>query len=162
MTPLNRSKRTARRSGSGRQSRRDGVSSITPWKPLSTFEHWTVVVIEQAMGDVDTEVRCDSDEVLVEGAMVDRAQREAIRDHRLAHLLEVADDVRRVEEANLAEPADRATVAVRGQHGAAELRLVDPLLDLPHDVSAFDLVVNVNRLTLVVRAAHLPERQEHA
>ena len=76
--------------------------------------------------------------------------------------LGVADDVRRVEEPHLAQPADRAAVAVRGEHGAAELRLVDALLDLADDVAPLDLVGNVDGLALVVRPAHLPEGQEDA
>jgi hypothetical protein len=129
---------------------------------LQHFQHRTVLVLEEARRDVDTEIRCDPDEVLVEGAMVDRAEAEPIRHDRRARLLRVGDDVRGVEEPHLLQPADRAAVRVRGENGAAELRLVDALLDLTDDVAALDLVGDMDGLALVVRPAHLPECQEHA
>lgn len=100
---------------------------------------------------MDAEIRSDADEVLVEGAMVDRAEGEAVADDRLARLLGVGDDVRRIEEPNLPEPADRAAVSVRGEHDAAELRLVDALPDLANDVAPLDLVGDVDGLALLVR-----------
>src|SRR3970040_53778 len=74
--------------------------------------------------------------------MVYRTETQAVADDRLARLLRVRDDVR------------------SGQHGAAELRLVDALLHLANDVPTLDLVGYVNRLPLVVRPAHLPESQK--
>ena len=76
--------------------------------------------------------------------------------------LGIGDDMRRVEEPHLAEPADCAAVLVGGEHGAAELSLVDSLLDLADDVTPLDRVRDVDRLALVVRPAHLPEGQEDA
>ena len=54
----------------------------------------------------------DSDEILVEGTMVDRAEAQPVADNRITLRLGVTDDVRRVEEAQLLQPADRACVPV--------------------------------------------------
>ena len=43
-----------------------------------------------------------------------------------------------------------------------ELRLVDTLLDVAYHVSPLDLVGDVDGFALVVRPAHLPEREEYA
>ncbi len=131
-------------------------------KALEQFQHGTVLVVEQSPRYVDTEVGIDADEVLVEGAVVDRAETEPVADDGVAGLLGVGDDVGCVEQADLLQPADGAAVAVGGQHRTAELRLVDPLLDLSDDVTALDLVGDVHGLTFVVGAAHLPEREQHA
>jgi len=111
---------------------------------------------------VDSEIRCDSDEILVERAVVDGAETETVADDGLTGLLGVGDDVRCVEQPHLAEPAYGAAVSVRGKHGATELRLMNALLDLPDDVAPFDFVGNVDGLALVVRPAHLPEVQQDA
>src|SRR6266849_294367 len=90
---------------------------------------------------------------------MDRAEAQAVADDRLARLLGVGDDVRRVEEPQLAQPADSAAIPVGGEYRAAELRLVDALLHLADDVAALDFVWDVDGLALVVRPAHLPEGQ---
>ena len=48
------------------------------------------------------------------------------------------DDRQAMELLQHVEHAYRAAIAVGGQDGAAELRLMDPLLDLPDDVPALD------------------------
>ena len=68
----------------------------------------------------------------------------------------------RVEQAHLAQAADRAAVAVRREDGAAELGLVDALLHVADDVTPLDLVRDMDGLALVVGPAHRPEGQEDA
>lgn len=102
-------------------------------------------------------VRRDADEVLVEGTVVDRAEAQTVADQRLALLVGVGDDVRRVEQPDLLERADGAAVAVCGKNGAPELRLVDALLDEPHDVAALDRVADVDGAALLGFAASLPD-----
>ena len=93
---------------------------------------------------------------------MDRAEAEAVAHERLSRRLRVADDVRRVEEPQLLQPADRAAVAVGREHAAAEVRLVDALLHLADDVAALDRVLDVDGLALVVGPAHAPEREQDA
>ena len=68
--------------------------------------------------------------------MVDRAQAQPVRDDGLAALLEVADDVRGVEEALVPERADGAPLLVRREDQAAEVRLVNARASLPELVLA--------------------------
>ena len=75
---------------------------------------------------MDVVVGRNADEVLVEGAVVDRAEAQTVLYDGLAASLGVADDVRRVEQPHLPERADRAAVVVRGEHESAEAPLVEP------------------------------------
>src|SRR3954451_7327234 len=93
---------------------------------------------------------------------MDRAQAEAVADLRLASLLDVTDDVRRVEQAELAQPADRATLAVRGGDPAAEPGLVDPHPRLTEDVPTLDRILHRHRIAIVGRADHPSGCDEHA
>ena len=129
---------------------------------LEDVEHRAVVIVEKSAGDVNAEIRRHPDKILVERPMVDRAKGESVAHDWLTQLLRVADDVGGVEESDLAEAADGAAIGVRGKDRAAELCLMDPLLDLANDVPPLDVVGDVEGLALVVRAAHPPERQEDA
>ena len=126
-------------------------------EPLEDVEHRTVVIVEKATRDVDAEIRSDSDEILVERSVVDRAHAQPVAHERLARLLGVADDVRSVEQPNLAETADRATIVVCGKYGTAKLRLMDALLDLADDVAPLDLIGDVNR-ALLRKGTRLPRK----
>jgi hypothetical protein len=129
---------------------------------LEDVEHRAVVIVEKSAGDVNAEIRRHPDQILVERPMVDRAQRESVAHDWLTQPLRVADDVGGVEEPDLAEAADGAAIGVRGKDRAAELCLMDPLLDFTNDVPPLDLVGDVDGLALVVRAAHPSEREEDA
>jgi hypothetical protein len=115
---------------------------------LQNVEHRAVFVIAEAARDVNDVVGRDPNQVLVERSVVDRAEAEAVADRRLA-ALDVAQDVRSVEEAELLQPADRALTAVRGDDSAAEARLVEPDSRLPHGVAALDLLFKRHWLGLV-------------
>jgi len=47
-------------------------------------DHRAILVVEQARRDVDAEIRGDADEILLEGAVVDRAETEAVRFSRIS------------------------------------------------------------------------------
>jgi len=66
---------------------------------LEHVEHRPVVVLEETCGDMDAEIRRHADEILVERAVVDRAEAQPVRHDRLTQLFCVPDDVRRVEQA---------------------------------------------------------------
>src|SRR5262245_65338711 len=97
---------------------------------------------------MDNAVRRDTDEVLVERSVVNRAEAQAVADLRLA-AFDVAQDVRGVEEAQLLQPADRALAAVRRDYSAAETRLMEPDSRLPHGVAALDPLFEWHGLGLV-------------
>src|SRR5205823_7545214 len=112
-------------------------------KGLQKVEHRAVFIIAEAARDVNDVVGRDPNQALVERSVVDRAEAEAIADRRLA-ALDVAQDVRGVEEAELLQPADRALTAVRGDDSAAEARLVEPDSRLSHGVAPFDLLFELH------------------
>ncbi len=68
-----------------------GVIACSPWQldllpddSLQTkFEKRTVMDFEQPVGDVNSLIGVDPDQVSIEGGMVDLGQRQAIRDDRL-------------------------------------------------------------------------------
>ena len=96
-----------------------------------------------------------ADQVVVERAVVDRAETQAVAHLGLAVHLEIADDVRRVEQAALLQPTDRAALAVGRHDPAAEPSLVDAHARLPEHVPPLDRVVHDDRLPFVQRPDHL-------
>jgi len=93
--------------------------------------------------DVDVVVGRDAYEVLVEGAVVDRAQAQPVGDDGLPGRIGVPENVRRVEQACLLEPADCTLVAVRGEHPSTEAGLVKAHARLPNGVAALDQQLSV-------------------
>ena len=68
--------------------------------------------------------------------MVDLGKRDAVPDHGLAELLvPVGHDMRGVDQPVARQVADRAAVAVGGEHALAERGLVQALLDLAEGVA---------------------------
>ena len=68
-------------------------------------EHRTVALREKTLGDVHAIVRIDADQVGVERGMVDLGQRQAVGHDRLAQqFVPVGNDMRRIEQAMLAQP----------------------------------------------------------
>jgi len=89
------------------------------------LQKWAVVQIEKPVGDMDSEVRVDADQLRVEGSVVNLRQRQPICDPRLTHLLVgIGNDMGRVEELRLRQPRDGTAFPVRAQHGVAERHLV--------------------------------------
>jgi len=65
---------------------------------LQSFEHWAVFPHEQPLGNVQLIIRVDTDQMSVEGRVMDFRKRDAIWNHRLAELLVlVRNDVGRVQ-----------------------------------------------------------------
>jgi hypothetical protein len=81
---LNCSNRRANRSRSGRSSPRLGISINDPAIPLRpSARNGPSWIFEQPVRNMDAEIRVDSDQVGIEGGMMDLRQRQAIRDDRL-------------------------------------------------------------------------------
>lgn len=121
---------------------------------LEELQHRAVVLLEQTGRDADVVVGVDPDEILIEGAVMDRAQADAVAHDGVAVFLEIANDVSGVEQPKLLEPADRALVAVGRQNLTAKAPLMDPDVRLADDVSPLDRVGDPRRLSVVERAAH--------
>ena len=85
---------------------------------------------------MDTVVGIDSDEVAVEGSVVNLREWQSIADHRLSKcLVLVLDDVRGIQQHRFGQPRYRAAIAVCLHHCRPEDGLVRPLLRLTHVVA---------------------------
>ena len=109
--------------------------------------------------NVDAEVWGDSDEGLVERAMVDRAQAQPVVTTG-SPASSASPTMCAASRSRTSGVGNRAAI-LYGKNGAAELRLVDPLLDLVDDVATLDSsgMWTGSRCRM---AAHLPEGQEDA
>lgn len=124
----NRSKRSATRAGSGR-ARGPEDRKVPPRQLLpAVLPHRTIDLGQQLCRHLEDQLGAHPDEVVVEGGMVDLAQREPVWHHRLAPGGRIRQDVRRVQQVRRPQPTDRAAPLVGPQDPSREERLVQPLL----------------------------------
>jgi hypothetical protein len=90
-------------------------------------QHRSVDLVENVLAHLDDVVGPQADDLVVEGGVMDLAQREAVGDHRCT-TERVGDDVGRIQEFDVLQLTHRAGVPVRAQHVDAERRLVEALL----------------------------------
>src|SRR3954470_9343567 len=94
--------------------------------------------------------------------MMDRAQAQTVTREREAFDLEVADDVCRVEQTQLAQAANRTSAVIGGHHSTAKPCLVEPGARLTNCISAFDRILEFDGLGLVDRAGSSTWGHDHA
>jgi hypothetical protein len=88
---------------------------LTPQQSLqSVQEHGAVLFVEDIAPDLDHQVGPDTDDVIVEGRVVQLAKGEAIADSRLAERIGIAHDVCGIKELSVPQPAHRALPTVCG------------------------------------------------
>lgn len=76
-------------------------------KPLQPrAQHRAIDLIKQALGDVDNPIRRDPEQVAIVGQVVDRAQRDPVDNGRRAQRIAIVDDVRRLQQRCLSQPAE--------------------------------------------------------
>jgi hypothetical protein len=84
-------------------------------------------------------IRVDSDEMSVEGGVVDFRERDAVADHRLTKLLDlIFDDMGGVEQHGLGETGQSTPTSAGANNSFSEGRLMKTLLDGSQGVSALD------------------------
>ena len=66
-------------------------------------EHRSVVLVENVAADLYHEIRSNADQILVEGGVVQLAERKAVRNHRSPHGIMVRHDVGCVQQALMTE-----------------------------------------------------------
>jgi hypothetical protein len=103
----------------------------------------------------------DTDQVLIEGAMVDRAETQPVANQRLTALLGVTHDVRCLEEPTLPESTNRAKTAISDEDSSAETCLVEANARLPYGIATLKGILDWNRLWLVERANHPAGRYQY-
>ena len=77
---------------------------------------------EEPIGDMDTEIRVDPDQIGIKGGVVNLRQRQPVCDDRLAQLLiRINDDMGGIEQPGLRQQAgDSAAASVGGQDSISE------------------------------------------
>lgn len=86
----------------------------------AVLKHRTVVLLEYVISDFDDVVWRYADYVRVVCAVMDLAEREAVRYDRLAARLAVGNDVRGVKELGVLDVADGTVVAIGVEYHHAE------------------------------------------
>jgi len=102
-------------------------------------EHRAVRLVPDLLADVDDQVGADTQDVGVEGAVMEPAEGQAVRQDGLAPRVPVRKDVRGVEELRVAQAADRAPLLVRAQDAPPEALLVEAPAGQLGDVPASSL-----------------------
>jgi hypothetical protein len=83
-------------------------------KALQPFaQHWTVVLLQEALRNVNDPIGVDAEEIAVVCKVMNRAEREPINDGCNASGVRVFDDMGGLNERGLAERANRASLSVR-------------------------------------------------
>jgi hypothetical protein len=97
-------------------------------------EHRAIDLVEDVLSDMHGQVRSDTEDVAVEGGVVDLAEGKAVGNDRCSMGLPVGDDVRRVQQLGVSETTQGAARVVGGEHPGTEHRLVQADLVDPLDV----------------------------
>jgi hypothetical protein len=106
-----------------------------PLKILQAMtQHRAVDLLEDVVPDLDDEVGPNPDYVTVEGGMVQFAHGHPVRDHRLTSRVAVGEDMGRVEQLDVVEPAQGARFPIGQQHPLAESQLMEPVPNETGDV----------------------------
>jgi hypothetical protein len=88
---------------------------------------------------MQSEIRVDSDEMSVEGRMMDFRERDAVADHRLTeHLVLIFDDMSGVEKHGLGEPGQSTSASVGANNSFSKGRLMETLFDGSQRVSTLN------------------------
>jgi len=118
-------------------------------KRLEQIKHWPVFIVEQAPRDVHAVIRSNAHEILIEGAVMNRAKAQPVRDVRVTFVLEVANDVRGVKQTRLPETTDRTAALVRNENPPAKARLVQSNARLANCIFPFQWIGCWDSLTFV-------------
>jgi len=87
---------------------------------------------------MDAVVGIDTDQIGIEGSMMDLGQREPVGDHRLSKFfVTVGDDVCGIQQPALGPSRNGAATIISGEYSFAERRLVKALADQAERVAPF-------------------------
>ena len=88
------------------------------------YKHRAILFAEDVAADFDDQVWTDSKDLAVECCMVQRAQRQTIRDHRNSAWMAIGQNMRRVQQFAMAQATNAAGFAVGEQYTLAKGLLV--------------------------------------
>ena len=104
--------------------RENNLMVVELLKPVP--QHRTIMLLQNVVPDFDDIVGSDADDVTIESGVVDLAERQAVRNHRLPAGLAVRNDVRRVEKLGVLQVADGTVVAIGVEYHHAKRLLMKP------------------------------------
>jgi hypothetical protein len=104
------------------------------------LQRGAVVCVPQCARELNVPIGPDAEQIRVECAVVEMAQRQSVGHLRDAAFVPVREDVRGLKELGARQPADGAAVLVGIEYVQPEGLLVDTLLGLNGDVSTPDAV----------------------
>jgi hypothetical protein len=90
-------------------------------EPLqAVLEHGTVFLLQHVDPNLDFQIGPNAENVSIERCVVERAQRQAVRDDRKSVGVAIRKNVRGVEKLLVPEPADRTLIAIGAQNPDAK------------------------------------------
>src|SRR3954470_19435711 len=103
---------------------------------------------------MDAVIRRNPDELLIKGSMMDGTEAQAVLHVRVAACLEIADDVRCVEQSALLQSADSAFTRIRDEDAPAEPGLMKPHPRVANAIPPLERITERCGIALVERPHH--------
>jgi len=121
-------------------------------------EHGAVMFVEEMPGHVNGEIWADTEQIGVVGGVMDLAESETVRNHRVSHGLTIRDDMGRIEQTSMVETADGTALAIGHEYPGPEDGLMKSALGQLFDIGLLGVAeccqIEVS-LTLVHRHGEL-------
>jgi hypothetical protein len=107
-----------------------GYANATILKSLKTVsKHWAVAFLQHVNANLDLKIRCDTDDVRIEGCMMKLAECEAVGNHRLTQGMAIRKNMRSFKQLVMSQPTDSTTLLVGAEHAFTEGPLVHAKAD---------------------------------
>ena len=108
-----------------RSTRREHEEPISLELLETVAKHGAVDFVEDVLAHLDDQIGPDSDDVAVEGSVVQLAQCQPIRDNQFAPPMSVRENVGGIEQLDVVEPAHGARLPIGTEHTVSEGELMD-------------------------------------
>jgi hypothetical protein len=129
--------------------RNDQLRPLEPLQPMQ--QHWSVFLTQDIFSDLDPQIRPDPQHLAVERGVVERTQRQSIRNEWQTARMSVGQNMRGVKQLAMVEPADTTGLVVRKQGPLSKGSLVKALLDLGGDVPTPSVRAEISWCSVHVR-----------
>lgn len=128
----------------------------------SMQKHWAIPFFEDVSAHFDDEIRPHADQLLIEGSVMELAERERVGDFRFSRWIRVRNDMRRVEEFSVPQAAQRTALSIRSKNAPPELFLVYPADRRHFDIapSEFALCRRIRNLDWKVSSIEIDVKRE--
>ena len=109
-------------------------NSMEPLQPV--LQHRAILLLEHVEPHFDPQIRPDPKDIPVESRVMQRTEREPVRHDRQSTRMPVRQNVRRLQQLEVSQPADRAPLSVRTQDAHSERLLVQSKKRRPGRIAA--------------------------